>query len=123
MDNIDWKLSGASIGQYLCDLSPVEVDHSLGALLMMCGLCTVPNPGEHCSTGAVRRRRAGEANGLSRSGVNGDVRGLCGLPATKRLKMEVGVFNGKAGLGLKTSSVPDSAFKKVIVEHEIKSSV
>lgn len=56
--------------------SPVEVDQSFGALLMMCGLCTEPCHGEHCSTGAVRRRRPGEAKGLFRSGVNGAVRGL-----------------------------------------------
>lgn len=85
----------------------VEVDQSFGALLMMCGLCTVPNHGEHCSTGAVRRRRAGEAKGLSRSGVNGAVRGLCGPPTMERAKTEAGVFNIKVGLGLIRSSVPE----------------
>ncbi len=72
---------------------------------MMCGLCTVPNHGEHCATGAVRRRRAGEAKGLSRSGVNGAVTGLCGVPAMERAKTEAGVFISKAGLGLIRSSV------------------
>lgn len=89
----------------------MEVDQSFGALLMMCGLCTVPNHGEHCSTGAVRRRRAGEAKGLSRSGVNGAVRGLCGPPTMERAKTEAGVFNIKVGLGLIRSSVPEVTFK------------
>lgn len=90
----------------------MEVDQSFGPLLMTCGLCTVPNHGEHCSTGAVRRRRAGEAKGLSRSGVNGAVRGLCGPPTMERAKTEAGVFISKVGLGLIRSSVPEVTFKK-----------
>lgn len=54
----------------------VDVDQSLGPLLAICGLCTVPCQGEHCSTGVVRRRRAGEEKGLSKSGVKGAVKGL-----------------------------------------------
>lgn len=98
----------SSIGLF----SPVEVDHSFGPLLMTCGLCTVPNHGEHCSTGAVRRRRAGEAKGLSRSGVNGAVRGVRGVPTTERAKTEAGVFISKVGLGLIRSSVPEVTIKK-----------
>lgn len=85
----------------------VEVDQSFGALLMMCGLCTDPCHGEHCSTGAVRRRRPGEAKGLFRSGVNGAVRGLEGPPTMERAKTEAGVFMSKVGLGLIRSSVPE----------------
>lgn len=98
----------------MSSLSPVEVDQSFGALLMMCGLCTVPCHGEHCSTGAVRRRRAGEAKGLSRSGVNGAVRGLCGPPTTERAKTEAGVFISILGLGDIRSSVPEVTTKKNI---------
>lgn len=87
--------------------SPVDVDQSFGTLLIMCGLCTVPCHGEHCSTGAVRRRRAGEAKGLSRSGVKGTVIGLCGSPITERAKTEAGVFIRWVGLGLIKSSVPE----------------
>lgn len=90
----------------------MEVDHSFGALLMTCGLCTVPDHGEHCSTGAVRRRRAGDAKGLSRSGVNGAVRGLCGLPTMVRLNTDAGVFISKVGLGIIRSSVPEVTFKR-----------
>lgn len=90
----------------------MEADQSFGTLLMTCGLCTVPNHGEHCSTGAVRRRRAGEAKGLSRSGVNGAVRGLFGLPTTERAKTDAGVFNRNAGLGLIRSSVPEVTLKE-----------
>lgn len=93
-------------------LSPVEVDQSFGPLLMTCGLCTVPNHGEHWSTGAVRRRRAGEAKGLSRSGVNGAVRGLCGPPTMERAKTDAGVFISKVGLGLIRSSVPEVTLKR-----------
>lgn len=89
----------------------MEVDHSFGALLITCGLCTVPDHGEPCSTGAVRRRRAGDAKGLSRSGVNGAVKGLCGLPTTERLNTEAGVFISKVGLWNVRSSVPESTFK------------
>lgn len=85
----------------------MEVDQSLGALLMMWGLCTEPCHGEHCSTGAVRRRMAGEAKGLFRSGVNGAVRGLRGPPTMEREKTEAGVFISKLGLGLMRSSVPE----------------
>lgn len=85
-------------------ISPVDVDHSLGPLLMMCGLWTAPCQGEHCSTGAVRRRSAGETKGLSRSGVNGMVKGLCMPPAMERAKTEPGVFNSMAGLGVNGSS-------------------
>lgn len=96
----------------------MEVDQSFGTLLMTCGLCAVPNHGEHCSTGAVRRRRAGEAKGLSRSGVNGTVRGLCGLPTMERANTEAGVFISKVGLGLIRSSVPEVTFKKNKVRTE-----
>lgn len=85
----------------------VEVDQSFGTLLMTCGLCTVPCHGEHCSTGAVRRRRDGEAKGLSKSGVNGAVRGLCGPPTMERAKTEAGVFIIRVGLGDIRSSVPE----------------
>lgn len=57
-------------------LESVDVDQSLGPLLATCGLWTFPCQGEHCSSGAVRRRRAGDEKGLSRSGVKGAVRGL-----------------------------------------------
>lgn len=90
----------------------MEVDHSFGALLMTWGLCTVPNHGEHCSTGAVNRQRAGEVKGLSKSGVNGAVRGLCGVPTMERANTEAGVFSSKVGLGLISSSVPEVTFKK-----------
>lgn len=101
------SLFRAITNQAIKNKSPVEVDQSFGALLMMCGLCTVPDHGEHCSTGAVRRRRAGEAKGLSRSGVNGAVRGHWGLPTTERANTEAGVFISTAGLGLIRSSVPE----------------
>lgn len=87
---------------------------------MTCGLCTVPNHGEHCSTGAVRRRRAGEANGLSRSGVNAAVRGLCGLPTTERAKTETGVFISKVGLGLIKSSVLEGTLRQKSGTNRIK---
>lgn len=75
---------------------------------MTWGLCTVPNHGEHGSAGAVRRRRAGEANGLSGSGlVKGAVRGLCEAPTMERAKTDAGVFIRNAGLGLIRSSVPE----------------
>lgn len=93
-------------------LSPVEVDQSFGALLMMCGLCTVPNHGEHWSIGAVRRRRAGEEKGLSRSGVNGAVKGLCEKPPMERANTEAGVLNSMAGLGLIRSSGPEVTLRK-----------
>lgn len=89
---------------YLSALSPVEVDQSFGPLLMMCGLCTVPCHGEHCSTGPARRRRAGDEKGLSRSGVNGTVRGL---PTEERRNTEAGVLMRTDGLGVITSSVPE----------------
>lgn len=92
-------------------LLPVEVDQSFGPLLMICGLCTVPCHGEQ-STGAVRRLRAGDAKGLSRSGVNGAVRGLCGPPTMERANTEAGVFISKVGLGLIRSSVPEVTLKK-----------
>lgn len=85
----------------------MEVDQSFGPLLMTCGLCTVPCHGEHCSAGAVRRLRAGDAKGLSRSGVNGAVSGLCWLPMMERAKTEAGVFISTVGLGLIRSSVPE----------------
>lgn len=86
----------------------VGVDQSFGSLLMTWGLCTVPNHGEHGSAGAVRRRRAGEANGLSGSGlVKGAVRGLCEAPTMERAKTDAGVFIRNVGLGLIRSSVLD----------------
>lgn len=85
---------------------PVEVDQSFGALLMTWGLWTEPCHGEPGSSGAVRRRRVGEAKGLSRSGVKGDVRGLCGPAPMERRKTDAGVFIRKVGLELMESSVP-----------------
>lgn len=98
----------------------MEVDHSLTPLLITCGLWTVPDHGDDCSTGAVRRRRLGDANGLSRSGVNGGVIGLFGVPVTVRANTETGVFIGNEGLGLIRSSAPDvpveeSGEEKVVV--------
>lgn len=92
--------------------SPVDVDQSLGTRLMMWGLCTVPYQGEPCSTGAARRRSAGDIKGLSRSGVNGAVRGLCWPPAMDRAKTEAGVFIKAVGLGLMKSSVPEVRITK-----------
>lgn len=94
-------------GRLQLDIESVEVDQSLGPLLMMCGLCTVPYHGDVVSTGAVRRRRAGETKGLSRSGVNGHVRGLRGPPVMERAKTEAGVLMRKVPFGLMRSSVPE----------------
>ncbi len=85
---------------------------------MTCGLCTVPNHGEHCATGAVRRLKAGEAKGLSRSGVKGAVRGLCELPTMERAKTEAGVFISSAGLGLIRSSVLEITSRTLKGGHE-----
>lgn len=89
---------------------PVEVDQSFGALLMMCGLCTVPYHGEHCSMGAVRRRSVGETKGLPKSGVNGAVSETS--PTVERAKTETGVFISRVGLGLIKSSEPDTTCRK-----------
>lgn len=88
------------------------MDQSLTPLLITCGLCNVPDHGEHCSAGAVRRRRVGDAKGLSRSGVNGAVRGLFGVPLMVRANTETGVFISNVGLGLIGSSVPEVTFKE-----------
>lgn len=76
----------------------------------------MPDHGEHCSVGVVRRRRVGDVNGLSRSGVNGAVRGLFGVPPMVRANTETGVFISNVGLGLNGSSaakVTMSHMKKV----------
>lgn len=88
------------------------MDQSLTPLLIACGLCNVPDHGEHCSAGAVRRRKVGDVNGLSRSGVNGGVRGLFGVPLMVRANTETGVFISNVGLGLIGSSVPEVTFKE-----------
>lgn len=90
----------------------MDVDQSLTPLLMACGLCKVPDHGEHCSAGAVSRRRVGDVNGLPRSGVNGGVRGLFGVPPIVRAKTETGVFISNVGLGLIGSSVPEVTFRE-----------
>lgn len=72
----------------------------------------MPYQGEPCSTGAARRRSAGDIKGLSRSGVNGAVRGLCWPPAMDRAKTEAGVFIKAVGLGLMKSSVPEVRITK-----------
>lgn len=72
----------------------------------------MPDHGEHCSAGTARRRRAGDANGLSRSGVNGGVRGLFGVPLMVRANTETGVFISNVGLGLIGTSVPEVTFKE-----------
>lgn len=113
--NIQVSLSGlftTSDELVQSSLSPVEVDHNLGALLMMCGLCTAPCHGELCSTEAVRRRKPGEAKGLPMSGgVNGAVRGLYGPPIMERAKTEPGVFIRNVGLGLIRSSALEVTLK------------
>lgn len=90
----------------------MDVDQSLTPLLIACGLCNVPDHGEHCSAGAARRRRAGDVNGLSRSGVNGGVKGVIGVPLMVRANTETGVFISNVGLGLIGSSVPEVSFKE-----------
>lgn len=49
----------------------------------------------------------GDVNGLSRSGVNGGVRGLLGVPLMVRANTETGVFISSVGLGLIGSSGPE----------------
>lgn len=92
-----------------CDCPSVEVDQSLGPLLIRCGLCTEPYQGEEGSSGPARRRRAGVEKGLSGFGVNGVLgAGLHGAPM-ERIKTEAGVqvLIMAPGLGVITSSVPE----------------
>lgn len=90
----------------------MDVDQSLTPLLIACGLCNVPDHGEPCSAGAARRRRAGDVNGLSRSGVNGGIRGLFGVPPMVRANTETGVFISNVGLGLIGSSGTEGIYKE-----------
>lgn len=93
-------------------VSPVEALHSLGPLLIIWGLCTVPNQGDWGSCWPTRRRIAGEAKGLSTSGVKGAVKVLF-APPTDDLKTEPGVLSGTLSRGVSAMfSVPDTTTDK-----------
>ena len=85
----------------------MEADQSLGHLLTMWGLWTVPNQGDEGTLEAARCRSAGEEKGLSRSGVNGAVRGPRRPPMEEPRKTEPGVRMRALGRGVFKSSVPD----------------